>query len=304
MRNHFSKYVVVLHILFSTKYAMAEWYPFTWVEHKFPGLHSSKAAILLPTSLNGVNCTLQLDTGSSNTILYRNGLPSTLLPDDDVAETKTLNFKIGPLNLTQTVRLMYQREKDTSAVKCNGVAGTLGNDFLLNGTLTLDLKNALYQFSIGPYLSVNSEEIAVPMELIETGNGGRVPVVTATLKNRNKLKLQIDSGSALADVIVFLKENWLELVGRIDTNKLPKFSAARWGHTITCFSAPSIEPINLDELVLDKGTVVTYCEDPQEIASKENFLFGILGFGPFQDRQSRIDYVSRKIVIQKQFLKE
>jgi hypothetical protein len=122
--------------------AYAQWTAFDWYRHETAGASTDRAAILVPVMLDDMKCSMQLDTGAAASILYRHALPASYATDGD--PLKIARFGIGTLNASREFRLIYQKGEGQPPEKCSQteVSGTVGNDVFLDGSLTLDLKNA------------------------------------------------------------------------------------------------------------------------------------------------------------------
>lgn len=281
----------------------AQWFDFAWAAHTWPdGIVLPKAAILLPVTLNGVHCTMQLDTGADTSSLYRNALPKPLAaaqPLNQLEKIEIHGFEIGAEVSTRTFPLMYPASAAEPPASCDGVAGTIGNDFLRGSSLTLDLPLARFRIQRGGG-HADSRGLArhvVPMTLLDTGHGGVVPVLDAHLKDGTAIKLMLDTGSAPAGIIVFLERRWLKLVGLDTLQQAHSFSTVRWGRPITCYTARLTQALALGDMTIAEGESAMHCADPAEPAQEQNKLFGLIGLAPFLDSRITLDYVSQQLVV-------
>jgi len=287
-----------------TQPASAQWVNFLWAESRIPGLESKEAAILFPVQLDGTKCFMQFDSGLDGSRLYRNSLPSKYRQQLN-DETITINkFSVGKIKKNDSIFYLIYAEND--ALKNGGcvldenvtVVGSLGNDKFLTGHLSLDLPKKRFMFNKGPYQPLKEIKTthSFNMDLIDTDKGA-VPILTITDKNEMK-KFLLDTGSAPADLIIYLKENWIDLVG-VSLSQVKSFSVMRWNEPIQCYTAPTKRSLAIDDFEVTPGTLATYCEVPNDKASSRNSIFGILGLSLFKQNIVTIDYVARRIYIER-----
>ncbi|MRW88710.1 hypothetical protein GJ699_01780 [Duganella sp. FT80W] len=277
--------------------AHAEWNKFIWAESTVLGLESKKAALLFPVKIDQWSCYMQYDTGVDASILYRNNLPNYY--KDALSSEKLLvkDFSVTGIPVRHaTFSLIYERN-EPGPMDCehdgSKVVGSLGNDEFLQGSLSLDLRNARYQFHPGAYELMRGRYESAELELASTGKGV-VPVLTMEDGKKQSHKMLLDTGSATAGIIIYLKKNWMSLTG-VKDGKATSFSTQRFGKMIFCLSAPLKEKLSLNEILIPVGTAVTYCQIPDEEPSEENPIFGIIGLSLFSEKTVTLDYFSKKI---------
>ncbi|MEO7184063.1 MAG: hypothetical protein ABIY86_02070 [Rhodoferax sp.] len=279
--------------------AFAQWQPFKWAEFRQNKATVLKAAILLPVELDGIRCTMQLDTGVGLSLLYRNSTPSRYSKSLDAETIAIKKFSMGRETSANVFQLKY--EKANSAKDCgpkgDRIVGTIGNDFFARGTLSLDLAAGRYQFNRGPfrYLSIDRSK-ALDIEVIKTPKWGVFPIVKLAIGDVER-KMLFDTGSASMGLIVFLRKNWLDLVGLQDVNEVTPIYIARFGQQVPCYTAPISHAVSLGKTALGAVKSATYCFDPRD-SHGDDQVFGILGLAPFYQSIVSVDYVSEKMYVE------
>ena len=282
--------------------AYAEWRTFYWSE--IPGDKAvMTSGIILPVMLDGKSCAMQLDTGAYESSLYRYLMPASyarLLQHDSLM---IQSFGFFPLTTPRQFRLLYQAIAGNQPATCqeqdHRIIGTLGNDVLIGGTIRLDLPHARYQFAVGAYPSDSGQQaLAINLEP-EFTEQGMVPLIDMRLENGKHVKLVFDTGSASADVVVFDKQNWLELVGLISLDAAHVSRSLSWGLPMSCYSAVIKKVMVNDGLRLGQDKTAAYCENslghPFWASRSE---YGLIGLDPFLHETIILDYVSMKLILE------
>lgn len=281
----------------------AQWQSFKWAAGQVGETMNGKAAILFPVKLDGVTCNMQLDTGLGLSQLYRHMLParySLSLRSDSLLIEK---FSLGSETSPRRFQLRFERS-GRSPKKCvtrgnSGVVGTLGNDYFLTGALSLDLAKDQYRFvNRSLYASETARSQYIDIEIVNVEGHGSFPVVTLMLENGEAKKVIFDTGSASLDLVIFLRSEWLRLVGQTDVKGLKPILISRFGQWVTCYRAPINQAIRLGDVRIEAGATAMYCDDPRDSPREENKVFGLLGMSPFSQRIVSVDYVAKKIFIE------
>jgi hypothetical protein len=282
--------------------ALAQWYPFDWVQ--LPGFANGRGAISLPVELDGFQCHMQLDTAYATSVLYRNALPAKLSPAPGSERLAITQFRIGAERSARDFNLMYAARPGGQPTGCEDLVGTIGNDYLIGARLTLDLPRARFQIRRGPESEsrdrVAADAHVVDMELLlDIPNfGGVLVAINAVLSNGEAIKLLVDTGSAPIEINVFLKRNWLKLVGLHDIAEVEPHAVARWGAWINCYNAPTREAVSYGGLVLKAGAIATFCVDPRSEPSEQNKLYGLIGLAAFANDRITFDYAAGKLIVE------
>lgn len=297
------KIIIITITYFMSLPTFAQWKPFKWGAVATGSKSIRKGSILLPVTLDGTSCEMQLDTGAGISILYRNALPkrySNLLKSKNILIE---NFSLAGQS-TQLFQLMYSGTGNNSEkcgiLKDNILVGTIANDYFLNGNLSLDLSRNLFRYESVPFSPLAGKSYTYfNIEVSEIESYGSFPLVDIILKNGDKKKMVFDTGSASASIVISKERDWLDLVelSKIDDVK-PEF-ISRWGKKIPCYSAPIVQPIAMGEFVLSLNTNAVYCHDPRANQNGGSPFFGLIGLKPFDDNIITIDYISKKIFIEK-----
>lgn len=297
------KYIFFLLFALITFSASAQWQPFIWAEFQQDKAMNRRAGILLPVKLDGIDCNMQLDTGVGLSTLYRNALPARYSALSGADTLLVVNFSLGSETSAKQFQLMYKK-KLNSPRKCNSlryhsIVGTLGNDYFLNGTIRLDMASGRYQFIKGPLQSTDGEKSqSLDIEIFRTEKFGAFPVVTVTFENRDQRKMIFDTGSASFDFRIYLKNDWLSLVGLQKIEAVEPIMIPRFGRLIPCYSAPIVQAVSLGGIRLERDTKAMYCDDPRDRPQEGNQVFGVLGLAPFSQKIVSVDYVAQKIFVE------
>jgi hypothetical protein len=278
--------------------AFAQWYPFDWAE--MPGFSNRRGAISLPVELDGIECHMQLDTASPNSILYRDALPAKLSPEPGSERLAIAQFRIGAERSARSFDLIYAPRPGGQPTGCGDVVGTIGSDYLVGASLTLDLPGARFQIRRGPAPEPKGGVAGahvLAMELLEVPRIGVSPAINATLANGEAVKLLFDTGSAPIEIQVFVEDNWLKLVGVQTLADVKPNAVPRWGAWMSCYNAPTREAVSYGGLVLKPGAIATLCVDPRDVP-KPSWLYGVIGLAAFANDRITLDYAAGKLIVE------
>jgi hypothetical protein len=283
--------------------AQSPWTPFEWGARPGPGPAEAHAAILLAVTLDGIPCRMQLDSGAGASVLYRHELPAALPVDGDTLRQRV---DVGGLARSHTFQLMYPDAPDLRQAGCRlqgddgPVAGTIGNDLLLDSAIQLDLGHARFRILPGKTALAPSASAArqiLPFTLDQAGDGV-VPVLAARLPDGTPARLLFDTGSAGGHLLVFRQADWLALVGAEGAARADKLEGRAWGQPISCATAPSKGVVRIVDLELPAGVPAAYCTTAGKATWGENAEYGVLGLKPFAGRTLLIDYAARRLQIE------
>jgi hypothetical protein len=282
-------------------HAQTPWMPFEWGARPGPGPAEAHAAIYLPVTLDGADCRMQLDTGAGLSVLYRHELPAAMPVDGDALQAR---LTLGTLARSHRFRLMYADAPDKRSAGCQDgydhLAGTIGNDLLLDSAIQLDLRNARFRILTGnaaPAPSASTAPSVLPFTLEPAGDG-MVPILAARLPDGAAARLLFDTGSAGGHLAVFRQADWLALVGAEQAAKASKLEATAWGEPISCATAPTKGAIRIGGLELPAGVPAAYCTTAGAATFGNRSEFGVLGLKPFSQRTLLIDYTAHQLRIE------
>jgi hypothetical protein len=291
---------LLLACLGSVAQAEAPWTPFEWGVRKGPGPEEAHAAILLPVTLDGARCKMQFDTGAGLSVLYRLVLPATLPTGGETVEAR---LEVGSLALRQRFLLRYPDDPGKRSAGCrqqdyDRLAGTIGNDLLLDRAVELDLRKARFRILAGNAApSASAAPHMLPFTL-DPAHDGVVPVLAARLPDGAAARLLFDTGSAGGHLAVFRHADWLALVGVDAAARAERLEATAWGQPMSCATAPSKAAIRIGGLELPAGLPAAYCSTAGAATFGERSEYGVLGLKPFAERTLLIDYAARKLYIE------
>lgn len=275
------------------------WTPFEWGVRQGPGPAEAHAAILLPVTLEGNACRMQLDSGAGASVLYRHELPAALPVDGDTLQAR---LAVGSLARSHRFQLMYPDVPGQRAAACKEggehLAGTIGNDLLLDSAIQLDLGNARFRILPGKAAPSASAATRVLSFTLDQAGDGVVPVLAARLPDGAAARLLFDTGSAGGHLLVFRQADWLALVGAEGAAKADKLEGTTWGQPISCATAPARGVVRIGDLELPAGLPAAYCTTAGKPTWGESAEYGLLGLKPFADRTLLIDYAARRLQIE------
>ncbi len=281
--------------------AASDWYPFNWAIKAQPGFVTDRVAIVLPVTLDGNACSMQLDTAVGTSRLYRSGLPVRYAAN--AGQLVIGQFGVGAMLGRRTFNLIYpddaaHRETGCRLTDVGPLVGTIGNDLFANGNLTLDLRHARFRFIEGAAALVATDANSVPFTMTTSEEGhGQVPLIEVTLADRRRVSLIVDTGSAPAQLIVFHEPDWLALVGPAGARDAVAVTTMSWNHPMLCRTAPIRAAFHIGPIGLGTGTGASFCTIDKQPAFGGSSLFGTIGMVPFQDQAITFDYVGQRFLI-------
>lgn len=231
-----------------------------WTEFRWRGFGDfPHAMVMLPATVNGVVCYVQLDTGANGRFIRAGS-----------TDAASADIVIGP---------------HTTKVDDQCRAGTVGNAFFEKGTLILDLKNARFAYSSDAILRNDSD--AAPFTYVhhEGWDGGHI-TVPITLPGQPQQQALLDTGAALF-TFAPLQQSLYEALRGAESRPL---TASSWGKDIGCEISQLTTPLRVSQYTLDGG-VLGHCKRAVDIGVP---IAGIVGLGGFAGQTITIDYPSRK----------
>ncbi|NYE63036.1 hypothetical protein FHW58_004258 [Duganella sp. 1224] len=250
----------------------ADWVAFRWTgPHAFP-----HAAVLLPARVDGMDCYVQLDTGANGRFIPAGRADATDTPAREVTVSVAGHSVKASVPQVLLVALSSDGHRR---------AGTVGNGFFENGTLTLDLRHARVSYSDDALLRDDSDAAPITYVRHEGWEGGHI-TVPITLPGEPQQQALFDTGAALF-TFAPLRQSLYEALRSAESRPL---TASSWGEDIGCDISPLTTPLRVSQYTLDSG-VLGHCRKAVDIGVP---IAGIVGLGGFADRTITIDYPSRK----------
>ena len=240
-----------------------EWIEFRWVSFgNFP-----HAAIMLPATVNGAACFVQLDTGANG----------RFIPAGETAGAP-VDIIIGRRSIQASVA-----QPLPDGDRCH--AGTVGNGFFESGSLTLDLQHSRFSYSDAAVLRDDSE--AEPFRYVqhEGWDGGHI-VMPVTLPGQPPQEAMFDTGAALFSFAP-LQPSLYEALRTSDSEPL---TVPSWGNEVGCETSRLTMALRVSRYTLNGG-VLGYCKMSVDIGAP---LAGIVGLAGFAGQSITIDYPSRR----------
>jgi hypothetical protein len=266
--------------------AAPQWLPFVWHVDSFANGPRERLALLLPVTIDGLPCLVQLDTGANGELMWSGQAdPGEQLPSKPVTVELAGMRKQIPAH---SKNLRYV----TPEVCAMHPVATVGNGFFEQGTLTLDLGKA--RFAYAPQALLATDPAAQPFFYARwTPYGGHV-LVELTVEGERPGYALLDTGAVRFGLAATNAEEWAALSGKAPlaaTGKVRQYSLNSWGKQVQCFETPVTRNLTVAGSTLEQ-THASYCVD-QGFASPVK-LVGVLGLRPFGDRTITLDYLSRR----------
>lgn len=267
--------------------------PITWGR----SAHSDYAAILLPVTFEGIPRTfyLQFDTGSPNTLLYKQSMrsiqaqyPDQIAAIDSNATTINQTLQIGEMEIHSDQFELYERgEKpidwaDSTRVKI----GTLGADLIEKKITVFDFKEQTCYFEEKVpdcYPAIDFKELKFKLRKV---------LLPAEVAGR-KRNLLHDSGTSGFQLITNEK-NWRKLA-KHGAEGAESFKVRSWKKELTAYNIASDKKINFATTDVDL-TQVTYIKGTsfmQRAGMRATGLGGLIGNELFMGKVLVLDCKNR-----------
>ena len=270
--------------------------PIKWIENKI----SPISAMLLPVKINGIAAQLymQFDSGSPNTVFYKNALesiylkfPNKISKIDSSSKIVNLNFNIGNINVASKTFpvLNYGQTINWNDRKSIKIIGTIGTDFLEKKITVLNFKENYCCFSN----SVPNKKLLnslVPFQFKK-----RKILIPAKI-NGNNYNLLYDTGTSAFELITS-KKIWSELLKKNEEIKIDKGNS--WGNVLKTYTTRSEKYIRFENTKIDLNEV-TYIEGTtfiQNSLMKLSGMGGMIGNKIFKNKVLILDCKNQKIGI-------
>ncbi|MET0321877.1 MAG: hypothetical protein ABW069_14260 [Duganella sp.] len=264
--------------------AEPDWHPFQWVMGSLTGGPPERLGMLLPVTVDGMACTVQLDTGANGEWNWHRGGPAT------AATGVRALVDVGGLR-----RLLPASVANLAPIK-DGACGSdpiaiVGNGLFENGTLTLDLGRARYAYTPQPLLAQARD--AQPLLYLSWAEGGGHILVEVQRAGMRAGYAMLDTGAARFGLVAPDEQQWRALAGGVvppeDDPHTMRFPGPV-GEPVVCREAPMAGGLDV------AGTTLTmragYCSGHSFTAPIR--MMGVLGMAALGDRTIVLDYLSRR----------
>lgn len=266
------------------KAAEPAWLPFEWVNGSWSGGPPERLGMLVPVTVNGVACTVQLDTGANGEWNWKRRGAATARDQRAAVEVAGLRRAI-PASVDNLAQL---KEAD-----CGGTPiAIVGNALFENGTLTLDLGRSRYAYSAEPLLA--NVRQAQPLLYLSWSTGGGHIAVEVRRPGGGIAYAMLDTGAARFGLVATDAQEWQALTQ----------GAAKPALDPVAFnlSGPEGEAVRCNDALLDgelevggrklSGVRASYCAG-HSFKAPVRFI-GTLGMAPLGNRTVVLDYPSRR----------
>nr|WP_315397937.1 hypothetical protein [uncultured Duganella sp.] len=261
------------------------WQPFHWVMGSLNGGPPERLGLVLPVTVDGVACTVQLDTGANGDWSWR---------QRDAQPAGEHRAEIALAGLRRSIPASAANLAQLKQADCGGAPiAIVGNALFENGTLTLDLGRARYAYA--PEALLAGVRDAQPLLYLSWAQGGGHIVVEVRRPGGRVGYAMLDTGAARFGLVATNAEEWRALAAGAARPKAGDPGA------IT-FTGPKGEPVSCGDVQLKDGLAVggktlptvraSYCDGHSFQAPLR--LVGGLGMAPLGDRTIVLDYLSRR----------
>ena len=264
--------------------AASDWHAIDWHVDSFAGAAPERLALLLPVTINGVACRVQLDTGANGEFIWkRQASPERPLPPQ-TARVELAGIRKQIAADADSLALL------TPEVCQRSVIATVGNAFFEHGTLTLDFKRS--RFAFAPQALLANDRDAQPLFYARwTGSGGHT-LVEVRRDGAPPGYALLDTGATRFGLAATDAGEWAELSGGAPlaaSATVRTFALESWGRTVQCYETDVQGRIVVGGQVLAQ-TRASYCVDQGFKAPIR--LVGVLGLKPLGERVVTLDYLS------------
>lgn len=269
----------------SSQAAEAVWHDFHFLVGDYFGRGEERLALLLPATINGVACRVQLDTGANGDILWRAAAPA-----DKAARPVPVSLQVGDIR-----RTISADPASVAALQLNGCGAgpiaSLGNAFFEHGTLQLDLGRQRFAFT--PAATLAGDAAALPMFYPRWAEPGGHVLLEVSLGNGARGYALFDTGAARFGLAATNLEEWNALTAGAalrQSASVAEYSLSNAGSArLTCYETPMADGVAVGRKALPP-VMASYCVGHGFKAPLK--LVGVLGLQPLGRRLVTLDYVS------------
>lgn len=260
------------------------WQPFHCAIGSFNEGPPERLALLLPVTVDGVACIVQLDTGANGEWNWKRG--------GALAGTEPAHVQLAGLQRwipVSAASLAQLNEPD-----CGGrPIAIVGNALFENGTLTLDLGRSRYAYA--PQALLAGVREAQPLLYLSWAQGGGHIVVEVRRPGAGVGYAMLDTGASRFGLVATNADEWRALAAGAaqPTSTDPgtiSFNGPK-GEAVTCADVLLKDGLEVAGKALS-GVRASYCAGHSFVAPLR--LMGTLGMAPLGDRIVVLDYLSRR----------
>lgn len=267
--------------------AEPQWYPFIWEDASMaPGMPVEHAALLLPARLNGIDCTVQLDTGANVAFIWH----GASLPGE---AQSPLRIELGGRDWTIPASASHIASIEQG--RCGGLLSA-GNALFEQGTLTLDLARRRYAYS--PAALLAGDSAAQPLIYAQWYNNGGHVLVELRLPSGKLGYAMLDTGAARFGLSALSPQGWAEITGGLPlaaSASVKEFKVNSWGKQISCHESMAAGPLLIGGMYSVPRFDAAYCALDSFKPGQQ--LIGLLGLRDFGDSTIILDYLSRRWLV-------
>ena len=266
-----------------------DWQAFHWQMGSLQGGPVERLGVVLPVTIDGIDCYAQLDTGANGGVIWHAQPGAPQAPA--AAEARKVLVEIAGARAYASAEPAILAQLTTALCKQTVIA-SLGNAFFEQGTLTLDLGGARLAYAPQPLLA--NDASAQPLFYARwTGTGGH-PLVEVAQHGRPPGYALLDTGATRFGLAATEAEEWAALTGNAPlqaSDKVRKYSVKSWGRDVDCYETGADGDFIVGAVAVGAVTAA-YCVNQGFDAPVR--LIGVLGLKPLGDRVITIDYRSRR----------
>ncbi|WP_072786598.1 hypothetical protein [Duganella sacchari] len=241
-----------------------------------------RLALLLPVSVNGIACTVQLDTGANGEWNWRRR----------DAAAKGERAQVNVAGRRRAIPANAANLAPLKEANCGGgPIAMVGNALFENGTLTLDLGQARYAYTEQPLLAGVHD--AQPLLYLSWAEGGGHTVVEIRHAGTGLGYALLDTGAARFGLVASDDRMWQALIaGAKPSAGTSTFSfPGPGGETVSCGERPLEDGLEVAGKTL-RNVSASYCQGHSFQAPMR--LIGTLGMAALGNRTLVLDYLSRR----------
>jgi hypothetical protein len=234
-------------------------------------------ALLTSVRIDGMLCSVQIDTGLNSAIRWH--------ADQPTAPDGMIEVELG--NMHRSVPTNAAARELTKACGIGNPVASLGNGFFDTGTLEIDFSGRKLTYSTGSALPPGSA--SGRFRYAKWGTEGGHVLVEAKAPQRLPREALLDTGSLQIDLMVHDRMSWRTLTK--SSRKNPKrFAIAAWGRQHQCLNQQSTVAVGHDGM-RSFFPSVTFCPT-LEFQPVEPIL-GTIGMRRYLNGSITIDYPSQ-----------
>ena len=303
-------FIVLLSLFLSAGYAQElNWIKFDWSGHKLGDRYFDKAAIFLPIQLENLpyKFTVQLDLGSSSSILYGNDIfpymaineelknkmdtsSKTWIDSKQYPTFRNLSIKLDNVSFDKINLGFYQGYGDSltaDSVKSKTVRriGTIGSDFFSSKVLIIDYPNR--RICVTDVIPKAYETTCNFIDIKFTDDVIILPVQIGD-KNEN---LMFDTGSSF--FALSTNEKNAEEISGVNVPVSDSIKVSSWGKKYYKYGKKVVKKVKIGDAIMPNA-IVYYDKREWDYFFVSHNIWGITGNAYFFDKNVIIDFKNQK----------